>query len=309
MRKFVIIVAACVLCLLCGCSRQGETTTDISKSESTTKQNETAAPQQSETYAAYCKKYPKFADFATAEDELYWVVDETLGAQNETRVCAISCKTKTESYYIFQIGNDFCRYDGYNGIYAEKGNTCTILDFDGKLYYAFEMMRYISSGGFYVSDLLLFEPGEQAKIYPLTIEDALGTVANSVSFAVNAEKHTVTVQDSVQTITVPIAVDGTTASGERFTKQIKFADIYVVQSGKKEKEFCWCYDTENNQLFIRCDAFVNFAESKMPSNCHYSEYYDCIGCVRVPVTFENGNFVLSDATFYTGEDAERFLNG
>lgn len=307
MRKFVFIVVACALCLLCACSRHGETATDTSTTQTTAKQEETTAQQTSDIYTAYCKEYPKFADFASAEDELNWILNESFGENRETRVCAISCKTKTETYCILQVGNDFCRYDGYDGLYAEKGNTCTILDYDGKLYYAFEMMRFISSGGFSVSDLLLFEPGEPAKIYPLTIEETLGTVANSVSFTVNTEKHTVTVQDSVQTITVPIDVDGTDTNGEHFTKQIKFADVYVVQSHQTEKSFSWCYDTQNNQLFIRCDAFVNFTESKMPSNCRYGEYYACIGCVRVPVTFANGNFVLSDATFYTGEDAERFL--
>lgn len=247
------------------------------------------------SYPLYCSKYPSFRNFHLEDYDLYWTVDHTVGI--DTKVSAIHCSNETENFYIFQVGNMFCKYD-YSEFYMGVSN-CRSLRIKNKIYYAFTMYRFLSSGGFYIVDLLLFEPGAEPKIYVLTIEDVFDVVSEKVSCSYDHVQNKAMMQDSHQLHAVSVDCAGTLFDGGSVQKEVRGVALYA-DLGHNDKSTCWYYQIQKNAIILSVSAYVNFYEEPY-CFLHYSELYDYIGEVSVPVTFENEAFHLGDAEFKSYE--------
>lgn len=262
----------------------------------------TDAPNNREpryTYEEYCAMYPAFAEYAAKDAELYWIIDETEEASGQ-KTAAIHCQNENEAYTLFQIGNAFCRY-AYSKSYAGFSN-CNAVTVGSETFYAFNMCRFLSSGGFFVEDLLLISPSRPDKIYSVTVENAYDAVAQKMDIKYSENAQELTVRDSKKTTILPLESKKTSTYDDGFVleKSLKFTDLYVQLTGReesKERDYCWNYEVDDGKIYIQTEMFANYRISENTPRWNYHEEYEGIGAVRTQVLFDGEHISFGDAVF------------
>lgn len=283
---------------LCGCGQSADTPPAQTEAS-------TDAPNKQEqkyTYEEYCAAYPAFAEYAAKDTELYWTIDKTDEASGQ-KIAAIHCYNADDAYNLFQIGNAFWRY-AYSEIYMGVASKFKVLSVGSETFYAFNMCRFFSSGGFFVEDLLLISPNRADKIYSVTVENAYDAVAQKVNIQYSKEQQELTVRDSKKSTILPLQSKKTSNfdNGLILEKDLKFTDLYVQMSHEEESEekvYCWDYEIENDEIYIRTIMFANYriSENTTAHHWHYSEEYEGIGAVRTQVLFDGETIFFGDAVF------------
>lgn len=172
-----------------------------------------------------------------------------------------------------------------------------------EVFYAFNMWRYVSTGGFYLVDLLLISPNRADKIYSVTVENAYDAVAQKMDIKYSENAQELTVRDSKKTTTLPFASKKTSTSdnGLILEKNLNFTDLYVQMSHQEseEKTYCWNYEIEDNEIYIQTVMFANYriSENTTEPHWHYSEEYEGIGEVRTRILFDGETISFGDAVF------------
>lgn len=298
MKKSLIYLMCFTLLFtaLCGCRQSADTPPAQTEASTDAPNNQ----EQKYTYEEYCAMFPAFAAYAAKDAELYWMVDETEETGGK-KIAAIHCQNENEAYTLFQIGNAFWRY-AYSEIYMHLSNFETVT-VGTEVFYAFNMWRYVSTGGFYLVDLLLISPNRADKIYSVTVENAYDAVAQKMDIKYSENAQELTVRDSKKTTTLPFASKKTSTSdnGLILEKNLNFTDLYVQMSHQEseEKAYCWNYEIEDDEIYIQTVMFANYriSENTTEPHWHYSEEYEGIGEVRTRILFDGENISFGDAVF------------
>lgn len=300
MKKSLIYLMCFTLLftVLCGCGQSDNNTPPVQTEASTDAPNN---QEQKYTYEEYCAMFPAFAAYAAKDAELYWMVDETEETSGK-KIAAIHCYNADNAYNLFQIGNAFWRY-AYSEIYMGFASKFKVLSVGSETFYAFNMCRFFSSGGFYVEDLLLISPNRADKIYSVTVENAYDAVAQKIDIKYSENAQELTVRDSKKTTILPLESKKTSTYDDGFflEKNLKFTDLYVQMSHQEseEKAYCWNYEIEDDEIYIQTVMFANYriSENTTEPHWHYSEEYEGIGEVRTRILFDGENISFGDAVF------------
>lgn len=298
MKKSLIYLVCFILLFtaLCGC---GQSDNNVPPAQAST-----YAPNKQEkqyTYEEYCAMYPVFAEYAVKDAELYWIIDETEEASGQ-KTAVIHCQNENEAYTLFQIGNAFWRY-AYSEIYMDVTSNFKVLSVGSETFYAFNMCRFFSTGGYFVEDLLLISPSRANQIYSVTVEDAYDTVAQKIDIKYSETAQELTVRDSKKTTILPLASKKTSTydNGLILEKNLNFTDLYVQMSHQEseEKVYCWDYEIEDDEIYIQTVMFANYRISENTTEQHwrYQEEYEGIGEVRTQLQFDGEQFSFGDAVF------------
>lgn len=297
MKKSLIYLMCLTLLftVLCGCRQSADTPPAQTEAS-------IDAPNKREkqyTYEEYCAMFPAFAECAAKDTELYWTIDKTDEASGK-KIAAIHCQNENEAYTLFQIGNAFWRY-AYSEIYMGVASKFKVLSVGSETFYAFNMCRFFSSGGFFVEDLLLISPNRADKIYSVTVENAYEAVAQKIDIKYSENAQELTVRDSRKTTILPLASKKTSAYEDGFVleKTLKFADLFLQFDFEDEKNYCWGYEIEGDKLYIETVVFANYhiADDTPNGYWDYHEEYEWIGEVRTQVLFDGETISFGDAVF------------
>lgn len=198
MKKSLIYLMCLTLLFtaLCGCGQSDNNTPPVQSSSNAPNKRE-----EQYTYEEYCAMFPAFAECAAKDTELYWTIDKTDEASGK-KIAAIHCQNEKEAYTLFQIGNVFWRYN-YSEIDMSLSNFETVT-VGTEVFYVFNMWRYVSTGGFYLVDLLLISPNRADKIYSVTVENAYDAVAQKIDIKYSENAQKLTVRDSKKTTILPL---------------------------------------------------------------------------------------------------------
>lgn len=288
---FCLLIA---LSMLCGCSDL--TDTPLMAEETTTE--ELSKREHGYSYAEYCTAYPKFLDFVSNTTELYWIID-AVDEDSGQKIAAIHCENESEAYTLFQIGNDFWQYD-YEEVYSVS-NFVTIT-VESEIFYVFDMCRFFSTGGFYISDLLLISPNRENQIYSVTIEEFYDAVAKKIDIQYSKDRQELTVRDSKKTTILPLSKKTTETyeTGFSLEKELKFVDLYVQmpeEEETEEKNYCWSYELKDGEFYIEIPISANYRVVDASQQYHYSEQYSWLGSVQTRINFNGTDVSLGDAVF------------
>lgn len=300
MKKSLIYLVCFILLFtaFCGCGKPEDAPLPIQTEAPTDAPNRQS---QKYTYEEYCTAYPAFAEYAAKNIELYWVVDETEEASGQ-KTAVIHCQNENESYTLFQIGNAFWRY-AYSEIYMDVTSNFKVLSVGSETFYAFNMCRFFSTGGYFVEDLLLISPSRANQIYSVTVEDAYDTVAQKIDIKYSETAQELTVRDSKKTTILPLNNKKTSTYNDGFVlkKNLKFVDLYVQMSleGSNDKNYQWSYEVEDDEIYIETSVFANYriADDTPNSYWDYHEEYEWIGEVRTQLQFDGEQFSFGNAVF------------
>lgn len=296
MKKSLIYLMCLTLLFtaLCGCGQSDNNTPPVQSSSNAPNKRE-----EQYTYEEYCAMFPAFAAYAAKDAELYWMVDETEETSGK-KIAAIHCQNEKEAYTLFQIGNAFWRH-AYSEIYMGVASKFKVLSVGSETFYAFNMCRFFSSGGFFVEDLLLISPNRADKIYSVTVENAYDAVAQKIDIKYSENAQELTVRDSRKTTILPLASKKTSAYEDGFVleKTLKFADLFLQFDFEDEKNYCWGYEIEGDKLYIETVVFANYhiADDTPNGYWDYHEEYEWIGEVRTQVLFDGETISFGDAVF------------
>lgn len=298
MKKSLIYLMCLTLAFtaFCGCGQSKDVLP--AQTEAPTDAPNNRAPKY--TYEEYCAMYPAFAEYAAKDAELYWSIDETEETSGK-KIAAIHCRNENEAYTLFQIGNAFWRY-AYSEIYMYLSNFETVT-VGTEVFYAFNMWRYVSTGGFYLVDLLLISPNRVDKICSVTVENAFDAVAQKIDIKYSENAQELTVRDSKKTTTLPLASKKTSTSdnGLILEKNLNFTDLYVQMSHQEneEKVYYWNYEIEDDEIYIQTVMFANYrvSENTTEQHWHYQEEYEWIGKVSTRILFDGEHISFGDAVF------------
>lgn len=297
MKKSLIYLMCFTLLFtaLCGCRQSADTPPAQTEAPTDTPHNR----EPKYTYEEYCAAYPAFAEYAAKDSELYWSIDETEETSGK-KIAAIHCQNENEAYTLFQIGNAFWRY-AYSEIYMRVASKFKVLSVGSETFYAFNMYRFFSSGGFFVEDLLLISPNRTDKIYSVTVENAYDAVAQKIDIQYSKEKQELTVRDSKGTTIFPLPSKKTSTYEDGFVleKSLKFVDLFLQSDLEEEKNYCWSYEIEGDEIYIETSVFANYhiADDTPNSYWDYHEEYEWIGEVRTQVLFDGETISFGDAVF------------
>lgn len=298
MKKSLIYLMCLTLLFtaLCGCGQSDNNTPPVQTEASADAPNNR---EQRYTYEEYCAVYPAFAEYAAKDTELYWTIDKTDEASGQ-KIAAIHCYNVDDAYNLFQIGDAFWRY-AYSKSYAGFSN-CNAVTVGSDTFYAFNMCRFLSSGGFYVEDLLLISPNRADKIYSVTVESAFDAVAQKIDIQYSKDKQELTVRDSKKTTILPLESKKTNTYDDGFVleKSLKFTDLYVQLTGEEEsneRDYCWNYEVDDGKIYIQTEMFANYRISEDTPRWNYHEEYEGIGAVRTQVLFDGETISFGDAVF------------
>lgn len=298
MKKSLIYLMCLTLLFtaLCGCGQSDNNTPPVQTEASTDAPNNR---EQRYTYEEYCAVYPAFAEYAAKDAELYWSIDETEETSGK-KIAAIHCQNENEAYTLFQIGNAFWRY-AYSEIYMGVASKFEVLSVGSETFYAFNMCRFFSSGGFFVEDLLLISPNRADKIYSVTVENAYDAVAKKIDIKYSENAQELTILDSKGTTIFPLPSKKTSTYEDGFVleKSLKFVDLFLQSDLEEEKNYCWSYEIEDDEIYIETSVFANYhiADDTPNSYWDYHEEYEWIGEVRTQVLFDGENISFGDAVF------------
>lgn len=299
MKKSLIYLMCFTLLFtaLCGCRQSADTPPAQTEASTDAPNNQ----EQKYTYEEYCAAYPAFAEYAAKDTELYWTIDKTDEASGQ-KISVINCCNADDAYNLFQIGNAFWRY-AYSEIYMGFASKFKVLSVGSETFYAFNMCRFFSSGGFFVEDLLLISPNRANQIYSVTVENAYDAVAQKIDIKYSENAQELTVRDSKKTTILPLESKKTSTYDDGFflEKNLKFTDLYVQMSHQEseEKVYCWSYEIEDEEIYIQTVMFANYriSENTTEPHWHYSEEYEGIGEVRTRILFDGETISFGDAVF------------
>lgn len=295
MKKSLIYLMCFTLLFtaLCGCRQSADTPPAQSSSNAPNKREEQY------TYEEYCAAYPAFAEYAAKDTELYWTIDKTDEASGQ-KISVINCCSADDAYNLFQIGNAFWRY-AYSEIYMGFASKFKVLSVGSETFYAFNMCRFFSSGGFFVEDLLLISPNRANQIYSITVENAYDAVAQKIDIKYSENAQELTVRDSKKTTILPLSIKKTRTYEDGFVleKSLKFVDLFLQSDFEEEKHYCWSYEIEGDEIYIETSVFANYhiADDTPNSYWDYHEEYEWIGEVRTQVLFDGETISFGDAVF------------
>lgn len=298
MKKSLIylICLTLIFTALCGCGQSDNNTPPVQTEASTDAPNN---QEQKYTYEEYCAMFPAFAEYAAKDAELYWMVDETEDTSGK-KIAAIHCYNADNSYNLFQISNAFWRY-AYSEPYAAVASNFNVLSVDLEIFYAFNMCRFFSSGGFYVEDLLLISPNRADKIYSVTVESAFDAVAQKIDIKYSENAQELTVRDSKKTTILPLSIKKTRTYENGFVleKSLKSVELFSQSDFAEEKNYCWGYEIEDGEIYIETPVFANYriADDTPNSFWDYHEEYEWIGKLRTQVLFDGETISFGDAVF------------
>lgn len=298
MKKSLIYLMCFTLLftVLCGCGQSDNNTPPVQTEASTDAPNN---HEQKYTYEEYCAMFPAFAEYVTKDMELYWTNDGTDEVSGQ-KVAVIHCCNADNAYNLFQIGNAFWRY-AYSEPYAAVASNFNVLSFDLETFYAFNMCRFFSSGGFYVEDLLLISPNRADKIYSVTVESAFDAVAQKIDIKYSENAQELTVRDSKKTTILPLSIKKTRTYENGFVleKSLKSVELFSQSDFAEEKNYCWGYEIEDGEIYIETPVFANYriADDTPNSFWDYHEEYEWIGKLRTQVLFDGETISFGDAVF------------
>ncbi len=232
-------------------------------------------------YQAYAKRFPLFALLDLSRfDNTYLLLND-----KENNASVIYCYNDLESINIFQVGDHFCIYQGYNECYMGVSMCHNISDSKTERY-AFRMVRYFSTGGQTVCDLIIMEIGKQKKLYAFTVEEYYDTIESKVKTTYDKATNTILIATESGSDKITRDFYGETHTG---TIQKEIDNVYV-----DPKQWYIKHDADTGRIEVSAGIIVIFKDGKFTS---YHDEYQWIGSVNAEVTFVNGEFFLGKTTF------------